>query len=238
MTEKEREQQVREAYRATIADKSARLTVSACTGKMAGQASISTTLYLCKGCMARRLVKGSVCEYCYAARMPYLSALKAYARNTAILDRAELSQDVISDAVKGIRRKAKAGMCRYLTHGDLSSYNCLINLAAIAAAAPDIRFSLMTKERAYLVRYAQECAAGLRKKPANLKLVYSSLFVNNCQTEPLERGLVDEVFTVYESAVDIPAGADHCHCGPGSCAHCGQCYAGNSARLVGEILRK
>ena len=194
------------------------------TGKMAGMASISTSVTTNERCAKNAQIEGSICQKCFAAKQMkvYPSMENCMVENQRILTGSILDPDTLP-IINHI-------YFRFESFGDLNNDIQVINYFQMCYKNPATKFALWTKNPDFV---AQAIAKGY-PKPENLNIVLSSLFIN--QERRTRYDFVDKVFTVYdkqyiqENNVDI-------NCGARSCFACGQCYEKNGVRQIREQLK-
>ncbi len=193
-------------------------------GKMAGMASISTSVTTNERCAKNAQIKGSICEKCFAAKQMkvFPTMEKPMVENQRILTGSILPDELLP-IINHI-------YFRFEAFGDLNNDIQVINYFNICKKNPRVKFALWTKNPDYI---AAAIAAG-HAKPDNLNIVLSSLFLNKERKNPFP--FVDKVFTVYspdhiqENNVDI-------NCGAKSCFSCGLCYEKNGVSVINEKLK-
>lgn len=190
------------------------------TGKMQGIHSLSTS---CKGnaqCQKNAQIKGSICEHCFSFAMMkrYTNLDACMERNAQILRAGILPADQIPTTTGVI--------FRFESFGDLANWIQAANYIQIAARNPQTRFALYTKNP----RFIAEAIAKGYEKPANMVIVFSSLFLNAQARAPYP--FIDKVFTVYETEDKAPAGIN---CGARSCFTCQRCYRASKPGEVEQI---
>lgn len=194
------------------------------SGKMLGIPSISTSVLLNTICQARRTVKGSICEKCFAqATVSRYSGLsKNLEENYHLLTESILPEDLlpIFGNVQNVRIES---------FGDVQNVTQCINYANIAKINPDVTFAWWTKN----ARIVSE-AFDIVGKPENVILIESSEFVNVRKEKSSK--YVDKVFTVF-SPDFIAAQGVNINCGARSCATCKNCYRMNTEADVREQLK-
>lgn len=194
------------------------------TGKMAGMASISTSVTTNERCAKNALVKGSICEKCFAAKQMklYPSMEKPMVENQRILTSEILPMEKLP-RINNI-------YFRFESFGDLNNATQVINYFRICYKNPQTKFALWTKNPDYI---AQAIRAGY-DKPDNLNVILSSLFIN--QERKTRYDFVDKIFTVYDAEY-IAEHNTPINCGARSCFGCGQCYEKNEIRIINEKLK-
>lgn len=198
------------------------------TGKMRGVVSISTSCRCNPNCEARKGLKGSICEKCYADAMhSQYSALAAMlAKNTEILTTVIIPLEDIPYI------ETESGYFREESFGDLINEIQVVNYFNMALMNPHLECALWTKNP-WIIKSAID-TYGI-KKPENLTIIGSSYFVN----QPMDYSaydFIDKVFTVYSPDYVAEHGVE-INCGARSCATCGRCYENKGGREVSELLK-
>lgn len=187
-------------------------------GKMDGITAINTLPT--SRCAKRMRDKNSICAHCYAKQsLRYPSALKAYTNNAKLLrtDKNVSLPDLF----------ISSQWIRFNAIGELENETELLNFYRIAKANPYKRFSLWTKEKEIIHK------AGIKNKPKNLQLIYSSNKLN--EREEIPYGF-SKVFTVYTSEF-AERNKIKIHCKQ-NCRECGLCYAKNRIKYVNELKKR
>lgn len=194
------------------------------TGKMAGMASISTSVTTNARCAKNAQIKGSICEKCFAAKQMkvYPTMEKPMVENQRILTSEILPAEKLP-TINNI-------YFRFESFGDLNNSTQVKNYFNICYKNPKVKFALWTKNPDYI-------AAAIRdgyEKPANLNIVLSSLFVNKERKH--KYSFVDKVFTVYDPQY-IEKNNVSINCGARNCFTCGLCYEKNDVSIINEKLK-
>ena len=194
------------------------------TGKMAGMASISTSVTTNERCAKNAQIPGSICEKCFAAKQMKIfpSMEKPMIENQRILTGEILPPEKLP-IINHI-------YFRFESFGDLNNATQVKNYFNICYKNPRVKFALWTKNPDYIAEAIRDGYA----KPDNLNIVLSSLFVNQERKNPFP--FVDKVFTVYD-ADHIEAYDIEINCGARSCFGCGLCYEKNGVTVINEKLK-
>lgn len=194
------------------------------TGKMAGMASISTSVTTNARCAKNAQVKGSICELCYAAKQMkfYPSMEKPMIENQRILT----SEILPAEKLPTINNL----YFRFESFGDLNNSTQVKNYFNICYKNPRVKFALWTKNPDYI---AAAILDGY-EKPDNLNIVLSSLFVN--KERKTRYPFIDKVFTVYDPDY-IEKNNVQINCGAKNCFTCGLCYEKNGISVINEKLK-
>lgn len=194
------------------------------TGKMAGMASISTSVTTNERCAKNAQIKGSICEKCFAAKQMKIfpSMEKPMVENQRILTSEILPPEKLP-IINHI-------YFRFESFGDLNNATQVKNYFNICYKNPRVKFALWTKNPDYIAQAIREGYS----KPDNLNIVLSSLFVNQERKNPFP--FVDKVFTVYD-ADHIESQGIEINCGAKSCFGCGLCYEKNGITVINEKLK-
>lgn len=194
------------------------------TGKMAGMASISTSVTTNARCAKNAQIKGSICEMCYAAKQMkfYPSMEKPMVENQRIL-----TSDILPMEKLPIINHI---YFRFESFGDLNNDIQAINYFRICYKNPKVKFALWTKNPDYI---AAAIGRGY-EKPENLNIILSSLFVN--KERKTRYPFIDKVFTVYDPE-HIAENNIQINCGAKNCFRCGLCYEKNNVTVINEKLK-
>lgn len=197
--------------------------VSTMTGKLAGFFAINFNPQTCHFCNKMRSIEGTVCTHCYSHKMMRTSRVNC---NAAWSHNAHIMSRVLHD--QELPRFPLDAVVRFLAHGDMDNVTQLINFIQIARVNPLTHFALWTKRTDLVAE-----AFAVYKKPDNLTLIQSSVFIGRaevCQEH------FNAVFTVYPKGQALPA--DTHHCADKKCADCMYCYAdGDLPYDISEALR-
>jgi hypothetical protein len=194
------------------------------TGKMKGMMSLSTCCKSNPWCQQHCKVEGSVCQKCYAQRM-----MKMYTNMDVCLER---NAEILTSKVIPIEDLPLVNACyfRFEAFGDLINETQLINYFNICRKNPDTHFALWTKNP-HIVKNV----VSTRKKPKNLQIILSSLFINE-EIDISNMPHIDKVFTVYDQKTIDEDGIE-INCGAKSCLKCHQCYKSNGNKYIREKLK-
>lgn len=199
-------------------------------GKMKGINSLSTACTINPQCAKNAAVKGSICSKCFA--MKYAGMRKALKekleRNVKLLTAAVLPSESLP--------LVNSLYFRFEAFGDLMSAAQAVNYFNIAKKNKSTRFALWTKNPHFIDKAIKEYGI---KKPANLNIIFSSLFINAAVDPETIRNkypFIDKVFTVYDAAA-IEERKININCGARSCANCLKCYKKNNIVIISEKLK-
>ena len=194
------------------------------TGKMAGMASLSTSVTTNERCAKNAKIKGSICEKCFAAKQMkmYKNMEKPMVENQRILTGEILPAEKLP-TINNL-------YFRFESFGDLNNATQVKNYFNICYKNPRVKFALWTKNPDFV---AAAIADGY-EKPGNLNIVLSSLFINKQRPNPFP--FVDKVFTVYDKET-ITADNIDINCGARNCFACGLCYEKNGVDVINERLK-
>ena len=192
------------------------------TGKMTGMQSLSTSCKTNLNCAKYAQIEGSVCQKCYALRqMKYhTNVSEAYERNADILTTRVLDKEELP--------LINACYFRFEAFGDLHNVTQAINYFNICKKNPDVRFALWTKNPGIIKEIAD-------KKPKNLVIIVSSLFLNK-PVDIEKMPWIDKVFTVYDKET-IERENVKINCGARNCLECHRCYKKGGDKYVNEKLK-
>ena len=202
------------------------------SGKMEGIASVSTSVLLNKFCQARRNVKGSICEKCFAqATVNRYSGLEQRLReNTETLTKELLTPEEMP--------RFTCDIVRLESFGDLNNVLQARNYIRIARHNPRVTFTLWTKNHNFLKQAIEQ-----EGKPENLIIIHSSMFMNAVETKI--DSFFDHRFTVWADR-DTAHNNNSCINCRGrlegaeidKCRNCMRCYTvGNTDFDIGELLK-
>ena len=194
------------------------------SGKMAGMVSISTSVTTNERCAKNAQIKGSVCEQCFAAKQMrvFTSMEKPMVKNQEILTSEILPAEKLPTIINLY--------FRFEAFGDLNNATQVKNYFNICYKNPRVKFALWTKNPDYI---AVAIADGY-KKPENLNIVLSSLFINVERKKTFD--FADKIFTVYDPDY-IEKNNVEINCGARSCFDCGLCYEKNGVEIINEKLK-
>jgi hypothetical protein len=100
------------------------------------------------------------------------------------------------------------------------------NYFNICRKNPQTKFALFTKNPHII----KECIDSGNKKPKNLQIIQSSLFIGKPQKKAYD--FVDKVFTVYADCEGVEI-----NCGARNCFECHKCYTKNKIEYINEKLK-
>lgn len=195
-------------------------------GKMDGVWSVSTSCALNTQCRKNAGVAGSICGKCYARNMikMYSDLEKVLRNNTEILTGS------ILDVVPLLPCK----YFRFEAFGDLMNEKQFINYLNIAKYNPDTNCAIWSKNPHIIDNVFKQGY----KKPKNLKIIISSLFINLCIDYSKIYTWCDASFTVYDKGYATQNNIA-INCGGRCCATCtgGKCYKrAKSPAIINELL--
>lgn len=198
--------------------------------KMHGLQSLSTSPLLNTRCQKNRCVDGSICQSCYSCTMAkrFTNLERKNERNFDKLTAHLLQLDEIPTI--------SALYFRFEAFGDLQNEIQFINYVNICNANPNTHFALWTKNPDIIHNVLK---GGLIKKPANLKILVSSLMKNTVRNVDKYRYFVDHVFTVYDLSYILEHPEIVINCGSRSCIGCLACYTDKNAPFeINELIKK
>lgn len=195
------------------------------TGKMAGVPSLSTSPFDNPKCCARCKVERSICFKCYSFRvLRYRAPLaEKLHRNTLAL-----TNEVYPIPLHPVCNNQFA---RFESFGDLITWQQCANYFNMCYRNPKCMFALWTKNLDIII----ECFAQGYKKPSNLIIIQSSVWLN--QEEEPRFSWVDKVFTVYSKQYVKEHPNLFINCGAKNCLGCQLCYHKDSAKLIHEVAK-
>ena len=193
-------------------------------GKMAGMASISTSVTTNERCAKNAQIEGSICSKCFAAKQ-----MKVFPTLESPLVE---NQKILTSSVLPMEKLPVINVLyfRFEAFGDLNNATQVINYFNMCKKNPQTKFALWTKNPDYI---SQAIKAG-HEKPNNLIIVLSSLFIN--KERKTKYDFVDKIFTVYDADF-IAANNVEINCGAKNCFSCGLCYNKNEVRIINEKLK-
>lgn len=198
------------------------------TGKMTGIQSLSTSVLLNKQCQKNASVAGSVCQKCYAIKQlkRYSNLDKKLERNTALLTTSVLPVEALP-VITSL-------YFRFEAFGDLNNAIQVVNYFNICKKNKYVHFALWTKNPRFIDQAIKEYNI---KKPKNLNIIYSSLFLNKPVKAIRDKyNFIDKVFTVYDPET-IKNNDIVINCGSRSCIDCLKCYNKNKITEISEKLK-
>lgn len=203
------------------------------SGKMFGMQSISTSCLCNENCKRYCQIEGSICEWCFVQSMlEYRANMRpCLKRNTEILTSSILNDDDLP--------LINACYFRFEAFGDLNNDIQLINYINICKKNPDVHFALWTKNLHILKQVFEGRFNNQKsKKPKNLVVVLSSMFVNGHNSISVDQlpWYVDKTFTVYDKNYIKENGVE-INCGAKNCLKCHKCYKKTGAVEIREQLK-
>jgi hypothetical protein len=202
------------------------------SGKMEGMQSISTSCKCNPNCERYSHIDGCICQWCYA------DAMLSYRKNmNPCLER---NTQVLTTSIIPMEHLPLINACyfRFEAFGDLNNDIQLINYINICKKNPDVNFALWTKNLHILKQVFDTRFNNNRsKKPKNLVIVYSSLFVNKPTPIAMLPWYVDRTFTVYDKEF-IEQNGIEINCGARCCLTCHKCYKKTGPKEMREELKK
>lgn len=197
------------------------------TGKMEGLTSLSTSVTCNENCIKNASIKNSVCSHCYAARM-----MKRYKTLEAKLkeNTKALTREVIPVEEMPL---LNFSIFRFESFGDLNNATQVKNYFNLCYKNPSTTFALWTKNP----RLINEAMKDEFKKPSNLIIIVSSLFLN--KRAAVNYPFIDKVFTVYDMKTAVENGSNaFINCGSRNCNECRRCYTKTSGvEYINELLK-
>ena len=193
-------------------------------GKMVGMYSVSTSTATNERCRSNAQIPGSVCEKCFAE-----TQLKRFPSMNGPLEENQriLAGEILPEEKLPI---INALYFRFESFGDLNNATQVKNYFNICCKNPRVNFALWTKNPDYIA----EAIRDGYKKPENLNIVLSSLFLNKQRQNVFP--FVDKVFTVYDTAT-IKTENIAINCGDRKCLDCRLCYEKNGVTVINEKLK-
>lgn len=202
------------------------------TGKMKGLQSLSTNAMENKQCNKNCLIDGAICQKCYARKM-----LKRYKTLYAKLTH---NYNVATTQIIPIEYlpTINALYFRFEAFGDLENEYQFINYLNICYKNQQTSFALWTKNPHIIDSVLNDMGY---KKPKNLNIIVSSLFINkewNYKKLPYAKryNFIDKIFTVYDKQY-IKENNININCGALNCNTCLKCYTKNDIKIINERLK-
>lgn len=202
-------------------------------GKMRGIQSLSTSVLENKQCMKNAKIDGSICQKCFAIRQ--LNCFKknfpdALKHNTQVLTSKIIPFEFLP--------QVNCMYFRFEAFGDLNNDIQFINYVNICNKNKHTTFALWTKNPQIIDDVFNNQGY---KKPKNLIIIISSLFINrqyNFEVLPYSNRFwfVDKIFTVYDKKYILENNIN-INCGSKSCINCLKCYTKNNEKYINEILK-
>lgn len=197
-------------------------------GKMEGMQSLNTSTKTNPLCIKNREIKGSICQKCYAFKnLSYRKNVsEAYEKNEAILTKRLLTNEEIP--------LLNTRYFRFEAFGDLHNEIQLQNYINICKKNKHVDFALWTKNYKLILEYFKS-----HKKPSNLRLLISSLMINQpINKKPFEAiNLQVSIFTVYSKDY-VKENDIKINCGGKKCIECLRCYKrGLKNQVINELVK-
>lgn len=195
------------------------------TGKMSGMISLSTACSCNEYCKAHSSVNGSICQHCYAERM-----MKMYnaLEKKLMVNTEALTKEIIPTSEMPT---LNCLYFRFEAFGDLNNYIQVVNYFNLCKANKAVHFALWTKNPHII----QEAINKGYKKPSNLVILVSSIFVN--KIGQIRYDFIDKVFTVYDKKFAEENGIE-INCGARNCLACHRCYKKTKeVEYINELLK-
>ena len=197
------------------------------TGKMTGMVSLSTSTLENKECECHAAVKGSICEHCFARNLlnQRKSMNPALEQNYLILNSVVIPVELWP--------LLNYRFFRNESFGDLGSTTHCMNYFNFMYRNPETKFGAWTKNYKFVKAAIEEYGY---KKPKNVQIVVSSLFLNiqlNIKLFPY----ADKVFTVYSKEYLKEHPEIKVNCGKKHCLSCLNCYRDNDVIYINELLK-
>lgn len=197
------------------------------TGKMSGMVSLSTSTLENKECECHAKVAGSICEHCFARNLlnQRKSMNPALEQNYLILNSVVIPVELWP--------LLNYRFFRNEAFGDLGSVTHTMNYFNFMHRNSSTRFGMWTKNYKYIRETIEKHGY---KKPKNVQIVVSSLFLNiqlNIKLFPY----ADKVFTVYDKEYLEKHPEIIINCGKRHCLSCLNCYEDNEIVYINELLK-
>lgn len=202
------------------------------TGKMQDLKSISTSCKDNKQCALNAAIPGSICENCFSMAMHDMYGDNFYNKlhlNTLLYSVVVLPVDVLPE-IRNVQ------YFRLESFGDLNNDIQVINYFNIVKknAKNRVRFALWSKNP----RFIDQAIKAGHKKPGNINIIFSSLFLNNNGQGIMKKySFIDKVFTVYTLDYLLTHPEIKINCGSRDCFSCSRCYKKGGDPVVNELLK-
>lgn len=192
--------------------------------KMEGFVSVNSSALVNPICNARRTVKGSVCEKCYAKNL--LNLRKGLADNTATNGR--ILQEYLLSEYAWSFLPVNTLYARIESFGDVANVTQARNYIRIIKAHPMTTWGIWSKNADIWAE-----AFKLEGKPTNCTYVHSSMMIGIIDSIPdCISEYTDHVFTVFPRKTVQPI-----NCGGTHCMTCLKCYHKGTDFDISERLK-
>lgn len=197
------------------------------TGKMTGMLSLSTSCIENQECKRHMSVEGSICEHCFANSLlkQRKTMRPALQQNFKILNAVVIPVELWP--ILNVR------FFRTESFGDLGSATHTMNYFNFMYRNSATSFGMWTKNYKFIRAAIEEHGY---KKPKNVKIVVSSLFLNIQLNIKLYK-YADKVFTVYSREYVKEHPEIVINCGKRHCLSCLNCYRDNEIVYINELLK-
>lgn len=202
-------------------NKQSPIKVSYMTGKLAGFLAINTNTLSNEFCQKMQ-TGNNVCKFCYSQKMLMTSrrnCVKPWQENSDILSSKQLEFDQLP--------VINAHSFRFHGHGELINYNHFVNLVNIAYKNPFTHFSLWTKRKDIIAKYAKQNVI-----PDNLILIFSNPSIDRIINKVPKH--FNKVFNVNVTGEIKPG---QFKCTGKKCLDCMACYRKNDKSIIVEKLK-
>lgn len=198
------------------------------TAKLDGVLTLSTSVNKNPLCACRHNIPGSICENCFA-----VATLNQYSDLERLLTN---NFEILNSVVIPVNEwpLIPFAVCRFEAFGDPATVTCVLNYINCALANPHVKFALWSKNVGILKNAFS--VPGV-KKPKNLQIIGSSLYINKIDERLLNYWFIDRVFTVFTADYAIENNIK-INCGFRRCLECLVCYKKNNVKYVNEIIKK
>lgn len=185
--------------------------------------SFSLPASACKTGAKLRLVKGSVCEKCYACKGCYVFPV---VKNALALRLAAIEKPFWVDAMVYAITKKKLSFFRYHDSGDIQSVAHLEKIAEIARRCPSVKFWLPTKENLFVRDFLRT-----KNLPENLTVRLSAPMIDG---DSFPTATVARPLGVVISSVSSDTSKANCRAfeNNGECGNCRACWDKNVFEIV------
>ena len=195
------------------------------TGKMEGMGSMSTSALCNERCIQNKQDPESVCNKCYAIAqaLRYANLSRAIEKNFAILTSEILTDDLLP--------YVNFHYFRFEAFGDIANEIHFINYLNICFKNPNTKFAIWTKNPDLMATVFNEMGY---KKPKNLEIVVSSLYLNvilDITANKKRYWFIDKIFTVFTMDYALKHNII-INCGNAVCFNCRVCYEKQSNEII------
>lgn len=190
--------------------------------------SISTNCLLCGRCRKRAENEKTICNKCYAETYLKMRATlrEHLTQNTEVLTKSIIPVELLP--------RINDRFFRLEAFADLNNTIQAINYFNICYKNNYTTFALWTKNPDFIHNAIQKGY----KKPDNLIIVYSGVFVDRVNKIPEKYAyFIDKIFNVWTSVEAASKHGKVINCGKKHCIDCLLCYTDNNVKEINELLK-